>query len=154
MEESAATGGPYIGTLLRICWQWVREELYNGLIASGYDGLSRAQVTVFRFPTPEGLRPSELAERLQITKQSVNDLLRDLEALGYLTREVTPDDGRARVVRLTAKGRRLERAVYRETQLAELRMAKILGSERFDEFRRLTVEAVEALTGQDVSSVS
>jgi DNA-binding MarR family transcriptional regulator len=154
VEESAATGGPYIGTLLRICWQWVREELYNGLIASGYDGLSRAQVTVFRFPTPEGLRPSELAERLQITKQSVNDLLRDLEALGYLTREVTPDDGRARVVRLTAKGRRLERAVYRETQLAELRMAKILGSERFDEFRRLTVEAVEALTGQDVSSVS
>jgi len=44
-----------------------------------------------------------LADQLQITKQSVNDLLRHLEQHGYITRQHDPTDGRARIVRLTPK---------------------------------------------------
>jgi DNA-binding MarR family transcriptional regulator len=56
----------------------------------------------------DGLRPIELAERLRITKQSVNDLLGHLEQHGYLIREPDPADRRARVLRLTAKGQHFE----------------------------------------------
>ena len=45
-----------------------------------------------------------LAEEVGITKQSVNDLLGHLEGRGYLVRVPEPVDGRARVIRLTAKG--------------------------------------------------
>jgi DNA-binding MarR family transcriptional regulator len=138
---------------MRICWQWVREEIHAGLVASGYEDLNRAHVTVFRYPTPDGMRPSELAERLQITKQSVNDLLRDLEDMGYLTREAESTDKRARIVRLTPSGRLLEQAAQREMRLAEERMAATIGEERFAELRRTVVDLAEALVGPEVSKL-
>jgi DNA-binding MarR family transcriptional regulator len=148
------TDGPYIGTLMRVCWQWMHEQTYNALVNMGYTDLSPALISVFRYPTPDGVRPSELAERLQVTRQSVNDLLRDLEEVGYLTREPVPGDGRARVVRLTSDGKRLERAVSQELRRAEQRMAQILGADRFADYRKMTIEIVETLTGRDVYSIS
>jgi DNA-binding MarR family transcriptional regulator len=68
-----------------------------------------------------------------ITKQSVNDLLGHLEATGYLERVPDPADGRARVIRLTSKGRRLEQTIYTEARNAQARIAEILGPRRFDE---------------------
>src|SRR5580698_9109021 len=137
---------------MRICWQWVREEIYAGLVASGYEHLNRAHVTVFRYPTPDGMRPSQLAERLQITKQSVNDLLRELEDMGYLTREAESTDKRARIVRLTPAGRLLEQAHRRELRMAEERIAKTIGEERFAELRRTMEELAAALAGLEVST--
>lgn len=139
---------------MRICWQWVREEIYAGLVASGYETLNRAHVTVFRYPTPDGMRPSQLAERLQITKQSVNDLLRELEDMGYLTREAESTDKRARIVRLTPSGRLLEQAAQREMRMAEERMAAMIGEERFAELRRTVVDLAEALVGREVSKIA
>ena len=49
---------------------------------------------------------AKLADQVGITKQSVNDLLGHLEGHGYLVRVPDPADGRARVIRLTAKGQR------------------------------------------------
>jgi Winged helix DNA-binding domain len=66
-----------------------------------------------------------------ITKQSVNDLLRHLEGHGYLLRVPDSVDGRARVIRLTAKGRRIEQTIYAEAGAAQLRIAGILGPRRF-----------------------
>jgi DNA-binding MarR family transcriptional regulator len=154
IEEAETPHAPYIGTLMRICWQWVREEIYAGLVASGYEHLNRAHVTVFRYPTPDGMRPSQLAERLQITKQSVNDLLRELEDMGYLTREAESTDKRARIVRLTPSGRLLEQAAQREMRMAEERMAAMIGEERFAELRRTVVDLAEALVGREVSKIA
>jgi hypothetical protein len=60
--------------------RWIIDQIYEHVVAAGFDDLGRAHVGLFRYPTAEGLRPSELAERLQVSKQSVNDLLRDLGA--------------------------------------------------------------------------
>jgi DNA-binding MarR family transcriptional regulator len=46
-----------------------------------------------------------LAERAGVSKQAMNQLLRSLEALGYLARSDAPGEGRARIVRLTKRGR-------------------------------------------------
>jgi DNA-binding MarR family transcriptional regulator len=101
------------------------------VVAAGFDDLGRAHIGLFRYPTAEGLRPSELADRLQASKQSVNDLLRDLEARGYLVRETDPIDGRARVVRLTDRGRTLEDAAYEGARAAQQSIAERLGPRRF-----------------------
>ena len=76
-----------------------------------------------------------LAEQVGITKQSVNDLLGHLEGRGYLVRMPDPTDGRARVIRLTAKGRRLGETINAEAQAAERRIAEILGPRRFAQLR-------------------
>ena len=122
---------PYVGALLRVVWQWVRDQMYLGVIAVGYDDLNPAHIGLWRYPGLEGLRPSQLADRVGITKQSVNDLLPYLEQHGYLLRVADSADGRARVIRLTPKGRRLEQAIYAQAGAAELRIAEILGPERF-----------------------
>lgn len=122
---------PYVGALLRVVWQWVRDQLYAGVLAAGFDDLTAAHVGLWRYPGLEGLRPSQLADRVGITKQSVNDLLGHLEAQGYLLRVPDSTDGRARMIRLTAKGRRLEQTIYAAAGGAQERIAEILGPRRF-----------------------
>src|SRR3954452_24531171 len=138
--------GPYVGALLRPCWQWVREHIYSGVAAEGYDDLNAAHVALFRYPTLDRQRPSELAEQLQITRQSINDLLGHLERCGYVTRHADAKDGRARVVRLTAKGRRLQTAITRHARAAEDHIAELLGPRRFSQLRDTLQELAHRLT--------
>jgi DNA-binding MarR family transcriptional regulator len=119
--------------MLRDVWQWVRDQMYAGVVAAGYDDLSAAHVGLWRYPGLEGLRPSQVADRVGITKQSVNDLLGHLEEHGYISRVPDLVDGRARVIRLTPKGRRLQQTIYAEAGAAQLRIEEILGSRRFNQ---------------------
>jgi len=122
---------PYVGALLGVVWQWVRDQLYAGVVAAGYDDLNAAHVGLWRYPGLEGLRPSQLADRRGITKQSVNDLLGYLEQHGYLLRVPDSVDRRARVIRLTPKGWRLQKTIYAEAASAQLRIEEILGPRRY-----------------------
>jgi DNA-binding MarR family transcriptional regulator len=139
--------GPFVGALLRVVWQWVRDQLYAGVVAAGYDDLTAAHVGLWRYPGLEGLRPSQLADRVGITKQSVNDLLGHLEQHGYLLRVPDSADGRARVIRLTAKGRRLEQTIYAAAGVAQLGIEEILGPRRFAQLHRSLELLSEQLKG-------
>jgi DNA-binding MarR family transcriptional regulator len=140
----------YVGAMLRVVWQWVRDEMYAGVVAAGYDDLNAAHVALWRYPGLDGLRPSQLAERVGITKQSVNDLLGHLEGLGYLVRVSDSADGRARVIRLTSKGRHLEQTIHAEAGAAQLRIAEILGPRRFAQLH----DSLELLTEQLAGSLA
>ena len=126
--------------MMRIGWQWVRAQIYSGVVAAGYDDLNPAHVGLIRYPTFEGLRPTMLAEQVGITKQSVNDLLGHLEGRGYLVRMPDPTDGRARIVRLTSKGRRLENVINAHAQAAEIEIAEHLGPRRFAQLQAALTE--------------
>jgi DNA-binding MarR family transcriptional regulator len=65
-----------------------------------------------QWPGPDGRRPSSIAERAGVSKQAVNHVLRDLERLGYVRLVADADDRRARVVRLTERGRGLADALF------------------------------------------
>src|SRR6516162_3227640 len=103
-DQTKGRGGPYVGAMMREVWQWVRDQMYAGVVAAGYDDLSAAHVGLWRYPGLDGRRPSQLADQVGITKQSVNDLLGHLEAHGYLGRIPDAADGRARVIQLSLKG--------------------------------------------------
>lgn len=135
MSTGNSNDGPYLGALLRLGWQFVREEIFAGVRSAGYDDLNPAHVGLFRYPTLDRQRPSEVAEQLRITRQSVNDLLGHLERRGYLTREPDPNDGRARMIVLTVKGRRLEKTINAQAKAAELEIAQWLGPSSFSELR-------------------
>jgi DNA-binding MarR family transcriptional regulator len=130
--------------MTRVVWQWVRDQMYAGVVAAGYDDLNAAHVGLWRYPGLDGLRPSQLADRVGITKQSVNDLLGHLEGHGYLLRVPDAADGRVRVIRLTTKGRRLQQTIHAEAQAAQQGIAEILGPRRFAEL----FSSLEVLTDQ------
>ncbi len=117
--------------MLRVVWQWVRDQMYEGVVAAGYDDLNAAHIALWRYPGLDGLRPSQLAGGVGVTKQSVNDLLGHLEQHGYLKRVADSADGRARVIRLTAKGRRLEHTIHAQAAEAQLRIEETLGPRQF-----------------------
>lgn len=132
--------------MMRTVHRWILEQVYAEVIAAGYEDLGRFHVGMFRWPTADGVRPSELADRLQITKQSVNTLLGDMEERGYLKRVPDPIDGRARIVRLTAKGRKLETVTYNAAESAQRQIAELLGPRRFSQFRASLEELVAKLS--------
>src|SRR4051812_38079542 len=100
---------PQVGALLRMAWETQQREMVAGLEAAGFDDLRPVHQPLLRHVLAEGLRPGELAARLALSKQAVNDLLREFEELGYVTLVPDPDDGRAKRIGLTARGWELAR---------------------------------------------
>ncbi len=134
-----------MGALLRAAWKGVRDHIEEAVKAAGYVDITRTHVSLFRHPTLDGMRPTDLAGEMQVSKQAVNDLLRDLERQGYIRREVDPADRRGRLIRLTAKGMKLEDTVRLAARDAERQLERELGRDRFLSFQEALVEAARIL---------
>jgi DNA-binding MarR family transcriptional regulator len=134
-----------VGALLRAAWKGVRDHIDEAVKAAGYVDLNPTHVSLFRHPTLDGMRPTDLADEMQLSKQAVNDLLRDLERQGYIRRDVDPADRRSRLIRLTAKGMKLEDTVRLAARDAERQLERELGRDRFRSFREALVEAARIL---------
>lgn len=144
MSSEIDEAAPFVGAMLRMASQSVRDEITMRVARAGYDDIRSAHVLLFRYPGPDGLRPSDLAARLQLSKQSINDLVRHLEQAGYLTLEPDPEDGRARRVRLTVKGKRLQRSAREAAAAAERRIEEDLGPGRLKELKEMLDVVVRA----------
>ena len=79
---------------------------------AGHPDVTTAMIALFRFAGVDRRRPGEIAATARLSKQATNDVLRELERLGYVKRHADPTDGRARIVRLTKRGRSLDTAVW------------------------------------------
>lgn len=135
-------------TLIRRLHLAVRAELTAELRLQGYDDITPAHIYVFQTPGPDGMRPTELAQQALLTKQAMNHLLAGLEARGYLERIAAPSDGRARVLRLTPKGRELTTIIQERSAAIERRWEEELGPGRLEEVRG----ALERLDEIDATS--
>lgn len=118
---------PRIGALLRLASEATHRVLLQRLHAAGFDDVRTSHFELFRFPGPDGMHPTELADHVGLSKQALNHLLNELESLGYLTRETTGTDGRHRVVRLTERGLAFSAAAKSAVLAIEGELAMILG---------------------------
>jgi DNA-binding MarR family transcriptional regulator len=128
--------------LLRFALHQVRARIYDAVVAAGFDDVRPAHVTLFRWPGPDGRRPSDIAADAQLSKQTVNDLLRHLEDRGYLARERDPADERARIVRLTARGKQLHRIAVAAHAEVEAEWAAAVGPENLQQLRATLLDLV------------
>lgn len=115
----------------------MRAEMLDRIHAAGFTDITYAQLFVFRFEGPEGSRPTEIAATAQLSKQAVNDVLGQLERAGYLRRKPHPGDGRARLVRLTARGRRLDAAIWEAGREVERSWRTRIGEPNWGVFREV-----------------
>src|SRR3954464_2666175 len=126
-----------MGALLRVPAQAIHRRPINDLNAAGFRELRRPHMAVLQFPGPDGVRPSTLAERAGMSKQAMNQLLKSLEVLGYLVRSDAPDEGRARIIRVTARGRAAYAKIHAILRDIERDWSAELGPVRFAELKRL-----------------
>jgi DNA-binding MarR family transcriptional regulator len=118
----------------------VRERMLDRLHERGFDDLAPAHMTVIQYPGPQGLRPSDLAARLRMSKQALNYLLGELERLGYIERLPDPDDMRSRRISMTKRGDAVAAVIRESVAEVEAEWTEQLGAKRFKELRALLAE--------------
>src|SRR5688500_10509446 len=94
-----------LAVLLRDPFLALTAELTAHLAEHGHPEVRPAHGSVFGFLDDAGTRLGVLAERAQVTRQSMAELVRHLERHGYVELVPDPGDGRARLVRPTDRGR-------------------------------------------------
>jgi DNA-binding MarR family transcriptional regulator len=94
----------------------------------------------------DGDRPAALAARAGITRQSMGEVIRDLVELGIVEMVPDPDDGRAKVVRYTAEGKRFASDGFRHLGDLERRFEEEFGADY--EATRAVLERVVGLLAE------
>jgi DNA-binding MarR family transcriptional regulator len=121
-------------------------EMSKRVEESPYSDVRVTHGCVFGNIDPQGTRLTDLAERAHMTKQSVGEVASDLEQKGYLERAPDPRDGRAKIIRLTERGRAAQALGREVIDDIEREWAERYGAERVAALR----EALEAITADDL----
>jgi DNA-binding MarR family transcriptional regulator len=139
-NERIDLSGHTLTVMISIADRMLYDAIFEDMAAAGFDDVRRAHGRVFEAIDPRGSRVTDMAERVRMTKQAMGQLVDHLEDGGYVTREPDPDDGRAKLVVLTDKGRRVARTAITATDRLERTWARHLGERRAREFRRALEE--------------
>lgn len=129
------TGSPNTATLMFIAHRAVETRVHELLRESGFVDLTAAQVRLAQRLSPTGIRLTDLAEQARVTKQTAGALVDELERNGYVARKKDPADARARLVVLTAKGRRLCASAATEVAVVEREWRDHLGTSAYEDLR-------------------
>lgn len=124
-------------------WEEAILEVHDGLADAGFASIRPADRLVLRDVLTAGLRPTELAARLGVSKQAANDVLREFEAGGYITLVPDPDDGRAKRIQATARGTALVQTAARVSGDIAGRWAACVGEQRFAQFEDVLRELAD-----------
>jgi DNA-binding MarR family transcriptional regulator len=116
--------------LLFVANRALEQRAFDAVVAAGITDITLAQARVAARISPDGSRVSDLAEQARVTKQSAAFLVEQLEKAGYVERVPDPTDGRARLVRLTTRARRIARAADAEVQRVLTEWADHVGEDR------------------------
>ena len=133
-----------VGFLLAKASQRWNELLQERFTAAGFADVrpSYGSILVPLFEE-DGLRPSELARRAGMTKQSMGELIRDLEEKGYVERRRDEADARATVVALTRRGREVDGVAAATIERLEREYARRLGASGLEKLKQLLARLVE-----------
>jgi DNA-binding MarR family transcriptional regulator len=127
---------PFVAGLLRMTYQAARTRQLQVQYEHGFTDLTQAHLNVLVFPPPDGVRPTELAERCFMTKQAMNYLLGELEARGYIERR-SKKGRRSVLVYLTRRGWKFFETQWVAMKQLEDEWSVVFGKKAFDEFLQI-----------------
>jgi DNA-binding MarR family transcriptional regulator len=131
-----------LSRLLLDAHRTLASDLVVELEERGWPDLRASQATlVLNVDRRSGTRLTELARRAGVTKQAMMVVVDELEVRGLVRRTPDQDDGRAKVVRLTARGRTCAAECRRAVAAVEARARRTLGGRRHEALR----EALELM---------
>lgn len=142
---------PPSSALLRTAYNVLAGRIFESVVTGGdFDDLRPSHGNAMeQLEFEDGVRLTDLAARAGITAQSMGELIDDLEANGYVERQPDPEDGRAKRIFLTARGRANIRVAARATAEVESDLAELLGEDRYEVLRDVLTEIIAAGSGDD-----
>ncbi len=142
-DQQRALRDQNIGRLFLQAQRDYQRRALQKLHALGYNALSPAHITVLSQLAGETMRTVVLAERVGITKQSMSDLVRDLEAHGYVARAADPRDKRAALIRLTTAGEQILAEVDQVKRDIEREYTARVGEQGFEQLLHLLTQLLQ-----------
>ena len=112
------------------------------LALRGYVDFPFASASLLWLMDEGGTRSTVLAQRAGVTKQAMSQLVRMMERQGYLEQVLDPNDTRAKVVRMTPRGKAVKSACVEVREELNRETAKLVGREQ----ARSMEEQLEAMT--------
>ena len=142
---------PQLARLLLAAHRTLSADLGDELDERGWPDIRASQAAlVLNVDRRTGTRLTELARRSGVTKQAMMIVVDELEVRGLVRRTPDPEDGRAKVVRLTARGRTFAAECRRAVAAVEARAKRTLGGRRYDGLR----ETLDLLLGSEEDEAS
>lgn len=126
-------------------------KIIENLKVKGHDELTAAHINLTRNLDEDGTRLTELARRASLTKQSMSELVEQVERTGLIEKRPDPNDGRAKLVCFTEKGLIWLEAFHDSLDVAEKEMRGQLGSALVDFIVEALGKYVEAQTQKDTA---
>jgi DNA-binding MarR family transcriptional regulator len=148
-EDFDATARQPLIRLLDVAFSEYDAEVVRRLSTTDYCDIRPAHGCVFGNVDPHGTRLTDLADRAHMTKQSVGEVVTDLQQRGYVERVPDPSDGRAKIIRLTARGHEAQALGWKLINDIEREWAERFGVERIAALR----EALEAVTAERLGAI-
>jgi DNA-binding MarR family transcriptional regulator len=139
-KTSSRNAPENLAILLREPFRAGTEVLHRRFAERGHPDIRPPHGNVMQFLDDAGTRVSVLAERAQITKQSMAELVVHLERLGYVERVPDPSDRRAKLVRATPRGKQLYAIARDVVAEIEADWTKRLGKTKMRQLRALLEE--------------
>ena len=136
-----------LGILLGVAYQEFVRELHAAHAAAGFADVGRNDGFVFRSLAIRPMTVSDLAARLEISKQGAAQIIDDMERRGYVERQPDPADRRARLIRLSERGQRALANARRFHRDYERRLARAHGGDAVATLRAM----LEAIAGSEQS---
>lgn len=150
LEKATRTVGA-----LPLITQKAQQDLMQATAAHGHAGLKMSHAQILSFIGASGVRFGDLARIHEVGRQTLGATARDLVALGYLRRELDPNDRRGALLFLTDRGVRLVRDSILELRKLERRVEQILGRRLLSQFLTVAEELHAALdVGDDIFDIS
>jgi DNA-binding MarR family transcriptional regulator len=115
------------------------------LTARGFEGLTPAFAQLMPLLDAAGARSTDLARQAGVSKQAMSQLVRELQARGYVEQLADPADERAKIVRLTRCGIALRKACFEVRQEIQTLIGRKLGKTRLASLERGLAELAAAL---------
>ena len=128
--------------LLDLAFDAMLAEFMRATEESEFHDLRITHGCVFRYVKDPGLRLTEIAELANMTKQSAGEVVDDLVERGYVERVPDPADRRAKLIRLTARGREAQAFGFRTFAEIEERWGERYGVEQVGQLRSVLEEIV------------
>ena len=126
---------PNLAVLMREAFVALNDVVIARLTERGHAEVRSAHGAVFQYLDDTGTTVSVLANRAQMTKQAMAELVRHLETHGYVTRVPDPDDRRAKLVTPTARGHEVITIAQELVPELEGRVSRVLGADRMQALR-------------------
>ena len=139
-KSPARSGQKNLALLFREPLRAGTAVLHRRFAERGHPEIRPPHGNVMQFLDDGGTRVSALAERAQMTKQSMAELVAHLERLGYVERIPDPSDGRAKLVRATEGGKELYAIARDVVAEVEAEWSRRLGTAKMRQLRELLEE--------------